>query len=496
MEERMKKVFTLALLLTVVAAMGAWAQNFASVPGTTTRIWESPQNSATEGRYRSNADNFIRPDSYTGVKFDKWFGFTSFLNNYGEGSTDSIATIGLATKISKVYIGAFYGGNFWTGKSSTRYTEQEATPTGGTTGKYKVYQNISVSPRPTNNAALLIGVADMGIRLTYRTNYQWFNKNDIVYGGQLYKNYHAGEGYIAPQIAWAMAKNLTENGIRPYVTVDMIFDRNYLNRETAGGTSGVNIVRSMNHIDSSLGLGLGGYTFLSKGGFRASFDLDYIFALNLYNNEYSYIEGGQYKTAKIKGVYRDTGNINYLEQSFMSNSLTPSLSGQWSKDRLALRFKLNLAFGLTNEKQGAMDLVANNLRYNGAKDSINVFTFRPDLRLAMQFQAIPSRLTLNTGARIQATAITLRTTDHKYYTNDVEVTGQASKIHETTYWDNTGTGSSFASRFHIGATINFTDNASVEAMTGISNRWGDSAVDLFAPGGLFSFGSIMVGLKF
>jgi hypothetical protein len=218
--------------------------------------------------------------------------------------------------------------------------------------------------------------------------------------------------------------------------------------------------------------------------------------MNIYNNEYSYEEDGKYKTVKIKGLYSDRGNINYLEQSFMSNSLTPSLSGQWSKDRLALRFKMNLAFGFTNEKQGAMDLVDNKLVNEGAKDSINVFTFRPDLRLALQFQAIPNRLTLNAGARIQATAITMRTTDHKYFNDNTEMAGLASTIHETPYFDNTGTGSSFASRFSIGPTFNFTDNAWLEANTGVTNKWGDGAVDVFAPGGLFSFGSIMVGLKF
>jgi hypothetical protein len=36
----------------------------------------------------------------------------------------------------------------------------------------------------------------------------------------------------------------------------------------------------------------------------------------------------------------------------------------------------------------------------------------------------------------------------------------------------------------------------LEANTGVTGAYGDNAIDVFQPGGLFSFGSIMVGLKF
>ena len=60
------------LLLLIAAAGGLWAQN---LPGS---IFSSPQSDASQGRMRSNADDFIRPDAYTNVKFDKWFGMTSY----------------------------------------------------------------------------------------------------------------------------------------------------------------------------------------------------------------------------------------------------------------------------------------------------------------------------------------------------------------------------------------------------------------------------------
>jgi hypothetical protein len=506
------KGFTLILLLSIITASGMWAQN---LPG---GIWSSPQSDTTEGRYRSSADDFIRPDNYSGVRFDKWFSMVSFrelFDDNNETSFGAIATAGFATRVKNVgnfdsvYIAGFYSGNFWTGAPVSFYTEQaftEATvPAGGAANKtYKVYPSVSVfSPpaNPVNNFALLIGVADMGFRLTYRTNHQSFSKDDIIIGNetagyQLYKKYRAASGYIAPQIAWAMAKNLTPNGIRPYITADLVFNREYLKNEAAGGISGEKIVNSENHFDPSITAGLGGYTFYNKDGFRFSADADYVLTLKIYNNEYSYQDGDKYKTGKIKGTFRVSG-VPYEEYSYAINSLTPSLSGQWGEGKLALRLKLNLPLTLSFQEQNPMKQDNDNpgkLIYDGVSKSTSIFTFRPDVRLAMQYRIIPDRITLNVGARIQTTAITMRTTSQKNYTEG-KVTA-SSKVHETTFSDNSGGGSRFTSRFSIGATGNLTKNIWLEANTGVSGAFGNNAIDIFQPGGLFSFGSIMVGLRF
>jgi len=475
------RVFSLTLLLMITVA-GVWAQN---LPGS---IWTSPQSTTTEGRYRSNADDFIRPDTYSGVKFNKWFGLVSFLY---DGSLGSMATAGFATKVNKIYIGTFYNGNLWMGAPVNNYTEMEITPNGGSKGNYAVYNstpNVSGAAN-VNNVAVLIGAADMGFRLTYRTNYQAFNKNDIVVGTQLYNSYQAENGYIAPQLAWAMAKDLTKNGIRPYATLDLVFNRDYIKMDPAG-VNGVIIGRSLNHFDPSLGLGLGGYTLYNKDGFKLSGDLDYVLTLNIYDNEYSYLDGSTYKTGKIKGTY-NPGSFSYIERSYVYNSLTPSLSGSWSKDKIGLKFKLNLPLTISTEEQNGMDVDKGSLVYNNSSDTKTIFTFRPDIRLSMQYKLIPDKLTLNTGARIQATTLQVETTDRTYYTMGTKNSTQ--KIHN----DSTnGINNSFVSRFHIGATLNFSENIWTEATTGVTNASGDNAIDIFAAGGLFSFGSILVGLKF
>jgi hypothetical protein len=487
------KIFSLALLLTITVA-GMWAQNLPN------NIWTSPQSGTTEGRYRSNADDFIRPDSWTGVKFNKWFGLVSFLMDENNGM---VANTGFAAKIKDIYIGAFYNGNFWANAPVNNYTEQELNPppAGGTAGKvYNVYNNISTggASNPVNNVAILIGAVDMGFRLTFRTNYQLFNQSDIVADNQLYNNYQAEYGYLAPQIAWAMAKDLTKNGIRPYAAFDLAFYRDFLKTETSGpdslGVTGEKIGHSLNHFDPSLSLGLGGYTLYNKDGFKLSADLDYVLTFNIYDNEYSYDNGGGvYRTGKIQGTYSPGGNP-YVEGFFVSNLVTPSLSGSWSKDKLSLKFKLNLPLTFNNRDQNSMALDASgDLVYNGASKSTSTFIFRPDLRLAMQYKIIPDKLTLNTGARLQATALTVETIDITNYNMGVKTSTQKQHNDATV---NIGSGTQFVSRFHIGTAFNFSENIWVEAATGVSNAYGDGAIDIFAPGGLFSFGSILFALKF
>ena len=484
------RIFAMVLLLSIIAAAGTWAQNLPSVPGSSSSsIWSSPQSTTTEGRYRSNADNFIRPDQYSGVRFNKWFGMVSFL---WDGNYEAIATVGFATRVDNVYIGAFYNGNFWAGAPANDYTTQEpnTVPNGGSAGKtYDVYSNISTAPGPVNNVSVLIGLADMGFRLTYRTNHQSFKESNIVTDDQLYKNYRSDEGYIAPQIAWAMAKDLTKNGIRPYATVDLVFDRNYRKVETAGGYSGEKVEHSLNHFDPSFALGMGGYTFYNEDGFKASADVDYLLELNIYNNEYSYLDGNKYKTAKFKGEY-SPASISWVEKKYASNTLTPSVSGSWSDEKLALKFKFNMPLSISARKQNTMDLnSSNDLVYHGFSDATTTFIFRPDLRLALQYKIVPNRLTMNAGARIQTAALTLTKIDRVYYEDDSEMGSQT--VHQKNF------GSAIASRFHIGATYSLTENAWVEATTGVTNSYGnEGAIEVFAPGGLFSFGSILFSLKF
>jgi len=481
-EGKMKIRIVFALALFTAASAFTWAQG---LPGS---IWNSPQSATSEGRYRSNADDFIRPDAYAGVRFNKWFGLASF-------GTAGTATLGLASKTESLYISAFYNGNFWAGAPANNYTQQSFTPGTQPAGAaanttYNVYGAISVTPVNVNNFAVLLGFADMGLRLTYRTNYQLFSQNNIVTGAQLYKSYHAEEGYISPQIAWSLSKDLVSGkGVRPWATVDIDFNRNYLKTETEGGITGTRVQRSQNESRVTVNAGLGSFHFYNKDGFRGSLDVEYLIGFRGYDNEFSYAAGGQYNTVKFNGTYN---GVALVGNSYFTNTLTPSIAGSWSKDRLALRFKLNLPLTLTVTEENALNFVAGSIVKNGNSDKTTSFILTPDLRLALQYKIIPDRLNLNAGARIQATALTLSEVERENYTNGNR--NSSVKNQNNSFGSSTG----LASRFSIGATFLFTENAWVEASTGVSNANGSTAIQVFgtAASGLFTFGSILACVKF
>jgi hypothetical protein len=478
---------TTAIALSMIVAGGLWAQ---SLPG---NIFSSPQSDASQGRMRSNADDFIRPDAYTNVKFEKWFGMTS----YGQSNR---ATAGLATKIGGLYLSAFYNGNFWAGKPANNYTESEANLWGDGYKTYRDYGTPSVATGPVNNAAILLGVGDMGFRLTYRTNYQSFSKKDIfaeapVGGKQYFKSYKAENGYIIPQIAWSMTKDLTAIGLKPYVTVDLAFQRDSLKGEvyiTKTETSGEYIFSSGNYFEPKISFGLGGITVLNKDGFKGSIDLDNDLYLRVYNNEYTYYDNtGKPKSAKIKGLNDDTNGLT--TNSYFQDVITPSVAGSWSSGNVALRFKLNLPMTIIGTEVTDMDIKDDKgtLQKNGDNTKTSTFAFQPDLRLALSWKVFP-KLALYVGGRLQTTPLSSSTVTEKTYTADKE------DEHSTTKEKNNGFGTAagVTHNLRLGTTFNISDNVWVEAQTGLWNSEGKASVFSTTSWGLFEFSSILVGLKF
>jgi len=152
-----KLIFSLAaLLLTIFTAGGLWAQGLPS------DVYASPQSDATQGRYRSDSDNFMRVDSWKGVRFENFMAFTSF--------AASRMAMGFATKAGDIFLSGIYTGNFWAGKPANNYNEATVDFFGTNKNDYPVYTgtpDVATGPTvtPHNNFGVMIGVADMGIRL-------------------------------------------------------------------------------------------------------------------------------------------------------------------------------------------------------------------------------------------------------------------------------------------------------------------------------------------
>jgi hypothetical protein len=501
----------IAVLFAVITGGGLYAQ---AIPGG----FVSPQSSATQGRLRSAADDFIRPDSYAGVAFNNWYGMISY-------ATTTTATLGFATKIGgkkaegeetgekkPVYLGVFYNGSFWANLQTFTSTERES-PWLNTTKRVPVYANFPDfnTSNPSNQLAVLVGVADMGFRLSFRSTHKFFKEGNFIVGNILdngtiptplyYKSHEMERGLLSPQIAWSMSKNLISNGIKPWATFDLGFYRDLsksLQYAQSGGNwaTGVITLNSQNYIAPELNIGMGGYTFANKDGWRFSTDIEYRLQIRAYdNNEYPYTADGASKTKTFKGTYDGT---NIVERSFNGHRIRPSISAQWNGDKLRLRGKFDLNFIFDNTEANPMAvrrdssnvaLSSGELGYAGNTAKIFNFQFNPDLSLAAQWQVLP-RLSLNIGGRVNINALSATTTEGKRYSNGEAVANTSYKTTAVSY-------GATQNQLSLGVTVNALDNLGIEANTGVSNASSNN-VNIFntTENGLFVFGSILVALKF
>jgi len=475
----MKKRIVIAVMFAVITA-GVFAQ---SIPGG----FVSPQGTATQGRIRSAADDFIRPDSYTGVSFEKWYGMLSF------AATDNITTLGYAAKSGGgeegggIYIGMFYSGRFWADVTIPNYTEQ-AVAFAGDFKNVPVYTGaINLGATPYNQIAVLIGVADMGFRLSFRTTYEAFKTDgDARINTTNYKSYETEQGMLSPQIAWSMAKNLTSIGIKPWITFDLDFNRNYTKTAEYSNATGdwvatESIGNSQNYIATEFNIGLGGITIANQNGWRTSADIEYRLRTRSYENEYNYTDSsGNNQIKTFSGTYSGT-TLN--EPSYNDHRIRPSFSTQWNGEKIRFRAKLDLNLNLTNEESNVMGVkdTSGTLVKNGVSSVTSSFSFNPDFRLAASWQALPV-LFVNVGGQIANTMGT-STVESKTYASGDEVINTSTKA--VSY---TTTGATHAVTF--GITLNPTDNMGIEAY-GLLNT--SSTSNNYR---LFEFGSILVSFKF
>jgi len=492
----MKKLFLIALIISVTAGI-VFAQ--VDVPG---NALTSPQSTATSGRIRSTADNFIRADSYSDVKFDKFYAMLGYQN------APNTANLGFATKAGDLYIGTYYGGTFWANVPNVTYTEANGAwldnPNKSGVKSYSSLPQVTGGTAPSNNISVLIGVADMGFRVSLYTNKRLFSDSDFVSGSEFYKSYEAESGVVTPQILWSMTKNLTPNGVKPYLALDLAFKKDYTKQDlyTNTGSSWTDeesITLSDINTVTTVRAGLGGYTLLNKDGFRLSADIDYVLGITSYDNEYNYTDSsgknkvqtgfkGTVKTDSVTGVSSD-----FVEQSITKHTITPSLSGQWSGGPLAFRFKLNLGVPisetLSTEKDFKTGTTDGSLVKNGKDSKATYVGFNPDLRLAAQWKIVP-KLALNLGGRINFNTIESTTTEGKKYADGDTVDDSSFK----TVANSNPT--SITNSLAMGVTFNATDNVTFEVASGASN----GSINVFGndtgKNGLFYFTNLLVSLKY
>jgi hypothetical protein len=475
------KKFILMAILTAAIVGSVFAQ---SLPGG----WESPTSESTAGIVSSDADDFIRPDAFSNVSFEKWFGFTSFKSDIG-------LNLGFATKIKDLFLGVYYGGRLWDGIQTFDYTEQTDTWLGLQRTGVRVYQTApEFTTSPENELSVLVGILGMGFRLTYYTTHQIFKVENALIAGTEIKSGVMEEGIIQPQIAWSMANGLLENGIKPWVTVDLIFYRDYMKHQgyatdNNGAYYALNeeIDTSNNYFQPVISLGLGGFDIVTNENFTATVDLSYTLTITAYdNNEYNYIDlpSGENKTGKFKGTYDSTSG-DIIERSSNSHLISPSISGSWENENLTLGFSLALNLGFGSEKSVEEGLTpSGSLLRSGVESKKTFFSFIPEICLGAQWR-VNSRLALNVGGSI-GLELTTATTEGKSYIDDNELPNSSTRSVVTEF-------GSVSNKLSIGAAFNITDNLAFSANCGIL---ADNAVSFTDTTGLLTFGSLLVSLKF
>ncbi|MCL2174699.1 MAG: hypothetical protein FWB73_01515 [Treponema sp.] len=504
----MKKKIIVAITMIAVLAGSVFAQG---LPGDG---FVSPQNTATIGRIRSNADDFMRPDSFHNVNFDSWYGFASFQSTLR-------ATLGFATRFGKapedeegktgkkpVYLGLFYGGSAWANYEPISKREVDNIT------YFPAAASIALptlsSANPYNQAAILLGIANMGFRLSFYSTYKAINQKDFTYVPLIdhdddtttpmipgtpvnYKSYNTGIGVNSLQLGWSMSNNLTKVGIRPWVTFDLDFNNNFRKYQIFDATTAGNstVVNSINFIQPIFQFGLGGITVANNKGWRTSVDLEYRMRLRFYDSEYSYApaSGGYTQIGKISG--RNTNGA--LDEYFwMDHRIRPSVSTQWNGEKFRFRSKFDLNLELQSIDSAGRAINNGALISNG--NDQNEFTFRlnPDLALAAQWQ-FAEKFFLNMGGRVNITALSLAAAKGTAYNNGTIVSD---------YKTTTTSFGAVGNELNLGFTINATNNLTIEANAGVGS---DNVVSTFSTTrsattgrleGLLMFGGILLGLKF
>jgi hypothetical protein len=502
-----KKILVLAALLSMIVAGGLWAQS--TGPDESGNV--SPTNTATSGRYKTAIDDYISPQDYAGLKLNNWFAYASF-------ASPTTPRFGFAKQINDLYLALYYSGNFWGGLNDWKSEDVKGNGNfyNGEDKDITIYTKPTSFSNPDNSVALLLGVSGMGFRLAFSSTYDSFKKKeDIAINtnspGNFYKSYAWENGNLVPQLKWGMAKDLIKQGIRPYVTATLNFQRDNVKGEkytAKDKTTGEIFESSKNYFEPTIALGMGGFAFYNENGFKGSADLDYTLKLKTYNNSYSYnpdmAVGDKFDTKTFKGTWDGS---TFAEKSYVSNSIVPSVSASWSAGNLGLKAKLRTTLDFATDKSTAVVLkydtagtkTEGTLQKTGPDVTTDTFTFTPRLDLGLQYKIVPNRLALNAGGRITR-EIKATTTDTKVFANDTETTKSATTKKETSFGIMTN-------RLYAGVQFNFSDNAWVEGVTGVNNGVNvfDTGITTAPTGasittsggnGLFNFTALAFGFKF
>ena len=477
---------------------------------------KSPQREATADQLWSDSDFFMDPRGYVNLEFNNLLAVVALQGNHADFNNTRMAQFGFGARLPGLYAGLYFAGNTWKLQDHNYLEMSEPAETFFHSAKtIRRYGSLPVylagASRPRNEISVLIGAADMGFRLSYVTTL-WSRKLNEDFKvtsttpNSYYKSFQAERGSINPELAWGMTQDLiTGWGIKPYVSVDVDFGRNYLRYEqytTADTTAGEYINNSENYIKVGLTAKMGAFTLISQDGADFGFDLWYTLGLTMYDNEYNYKDAaGMYQVGNnLKGTYNirstvdengDTVDIRDIaEKSDMDHTVTPYVFASWSGEKLSLGAELGLELGFGGGKNTSLilkDDYTDALVKNGMDTARSYFAFNPVLSVGMQWEIVARKFFLNAGGSVGFGGFTFTTTESAEYVQDIKADHLDVKAIDHSFTPASTT-------LSAGVGFNPTENLGLQAMCGVG---AGNVINVFSTGnGLVVFSRILILSKF
>jgi hypothetical protein len=460
MNKRFKVLALSAIIaLALTLPLAAQAVNITPPVGTVLQGVADPisnQRNATATLYKTDVDNYLNVNNWSGVNFEKWFGFL-----HGTGTTAPAfrANLGYATKIGGIYVAARYWGNIFQDTGGEESVTKTATYDPITHALTELEETTSYPNKwrnSNNHLDVLIGVAGQGIRVGFfeamafnaaeanrdftTTNYQ---NGQILYSGETdeYTNYN---GNLRPSVQWGTQLTVSNLTIKPRagaafnIKMDKLFESYYADYTTGGPK---NLNRANGHNNGYLqpiftaGADLG---LPKKDTLATTVTLDYLMSFNIYNNDYSAsgfsgtakgpvswgtgISGTTTTTSIDSRTTTTTNTLNFNDSKSTFHRIVPKITlDKAVADGLKVGLVAQIPVTITttsNDQYSEAKTYTQTTTFNApnsalAKTTINEtthtpggitettkFTVTPQVRVGASYALIPSRFTVNAGVNL------------------------------------------------------------------------------------------------
>jgi len=409
---------------------------------------ESNTSLATAGVFTSDVDDSMSVLDWSGVEFDKGFGFIG----YGEGGRP--VQLGYATRFGDLYLGTWYTGNvmnsseYRTETVTTTYDLATQTKTQTETSQYSGHQISS-----NNEIGVLIGVGVMGFKVGFAENvteqilpYRTIASIEYPDGRVVHSqgdivDWSSVSGTLAPSLTWGTSIDLDSVVIKPTVSAGIgIRLDSYVNNYRLNGSGSYTTVDGEVIGDDTINYNgwEGGYispSFEVGAGIDfEDFSLDFSYGLGftLYNDNSYDGSGFSGSTTGTVSWYGSASTSSSIATTTTSKQTTLTISeytalshsihlGFYKDKEVAEGLKLGLyagadvgigtsttdpytlTYSISETKQNNAALSSQNTRTEiesrtfTNSESETTFTIKPFINLGASYSLIPGRFTINTG---------------------------------------------------------------------------------------------------